>query len=98
MPIFGLLFRTILRAERERSGQAARQGEPTRERHPLEDAKKPPLDPNFAQIAGEKCRTCKSTIVTHKDGTRCEKCGKAIHHDCIPRHARKCSSATTPYR
>jgi hypothetical protein len=98
MGILRLLLGAVLDDERERSSAAARQSGPSQYRHPLEDTKKPPLDPQFQQIAGEKCRSCKDTIVAHKDGTRCEACGKALHHDCVARHAAKCAQAKAPYR
>lgn len=98
MGLLSLLFGAVLRDEAERGKAAARQGAGGGYRHPIEDANKPPLDPNFEQIAGERCKTCKSTIVTKKDGKHCDACKKPIHHDCMARHASKCGAPTDPYR
>lgn len=63
-----------------------------------DDRTRAPLDPNFEQLSGRKCRACKDSIIAQSDGMRCESCEKPVHRKCHDRHLPACVSAKTAYR
>ena len=63
-----------------------------------DDRMRAPLDPNFEQLSGRKCRACKDSIIAQAEGMRCESCEKPVHRRCHDRHLPACASAKTAYR
>ncbi len=89
----------LFRKGLEDDAAAKRQSDPrSHDRHPLEEAKMRKREANFTQLAGERCRTCRRSIVIHDEGILCERCHKPIHRDCAARHLVACGTSPPPYR